>query len=543
MPISSRKRSDDSRLLDRHGRPAEALPATCPTSDSCPCASASSPPSSRRSPRPAGWLTSPARCAAHLHARGSRRPSVRAAARADQPARRRRSQPVDASAAASRCRSATRSSCYDVRRARLPGIDGAVYLVDCPELFDRPQIYHDAPDEHSALPGADSARRSNAASAWASQPHIVHCNDWHTALVPLLLRTTYAWDTLFRPHAQRASRSTTSATRACFSASHAADLGCRRRRRRCCTRPTCAAGAVNLAAHGVMYADAVTTVSPTYAREIRTPDARLRPRRRAARARRRRRRHPERRRLRRVESRDRPRTCRTTTAPTTSRARRSTSARCSTGCACTDRRERAADRHGLAADGAEGHRPAVRRAARSLIETRELRFVALGNGEARYEQFFDDLQQRFPGRVVFHRGYSEELAHCIEAGSDMFLMPSLLRALRAEPDVQPDATARCRSCAAPAGWPTPCSTGTRDTGDGTGVVFNDFDARRPALGARHRARVVRVAATLEAAHAQRHGAGFLLAARRSPSTSSSTRAFSPALIVFRPARMTCPAGA
>jgi starch synthase len=60
-----------------------------------------------------------------------------------------------------------------------------------------------------------------------------------------------------------------------------------------------------------------------------------------------------------------------------------------------------------------------------IITTRDLSCVVLGSGEARYESFFTGLQQRFPDRVVFHRGYNDELAHLIEAGSDMFLMPSL----------------------------------------------------------------------------------------------------------------------
>jgi starch synthase len=61
---------------------------------------------------------------------------------------------------------------------------------------------------------------------------------------------------------------------------------------------------------------------------------------------------------------------------------------------------------------------------RALME-RDFAFVALGSGEPRYESFFANLQQRFPGRVLFHRGYSDELAHWIEAASDLFLMPSL----------------------------------------------------------------------------------------------------------------------
>ena len=55
---------------------------------------------------------------------------------------------------------------------------------------------------------------------------------------------------------------------------------------------------------------------------------------------------------------------------------------------------------------------------------RDLRFLALGSGEERYESFLSWLQVTFPGKVWYFRGYSEELAHWIEAGADIFLMPS-----------------------------------------------------------------------------------------------------------------------
>jgi starch synthase len=51
-------------------------------------------------------------------------------------------------------------------------------------------------------------------------------------------------------------------------------------------------------------------------------------------------------------------------------------------------------------------------------------FTLLGNGEDRFAAFFADLARRFPSRVSFQGGYDESLAHLIEAGSDMFLMPS-----------------------------------------------------------------------------------------------------------------------
>ena len=59
-----------------------------------------------------------------------------------------------------------------------------------------------------------------------------------------------------------------------------------------------------------------------------------------------------------------------------------------------------------------------------LLAATDLRMAVLGSGETKYEEFFNWLQQRFPRQVVFYRGYNNELAHLIEAGADMFLMPS-----------------------------------------------------------------------------------------------------------------------
>jgi starch synthase len=48
----------------------------------------------------------------------------------------------------------------------------------------------------------------------------------------------------------------------------------------------------------------------------------------------------------------------------------------------------------------------------------------LGTGEPRYEQFFTDLARVFPRQVAYQRAFSEARAHQIEAGADLFLMPS-----------------------------------------------------------------------------------------------------------------------
>jgi len=50
--------------------------------------------------------------------------------------------------------------------------------------------------------------------------------------------------------------------------------------------------------------------------------------------------------------------------------------------------------------------------------------VVLGDGEAYYENFFRSLAAHYPGRVLVKIAYDDMLAHKVEAGSDMFLMPS-----------------------------------------------------------------------------------------------------------------------
>lgn len=51
-------------------------------------------------------------------------------------------------------------------------------------------------------------------------------------------------------------------------------------------------------------------------------------------------------------------------------------------------------------------------------------YVLLGTGEQRFHQLFQKLAERHRGWVGVHLGYSDKLAHQIEAGADIFLMPS-----------------------------------------------------------------------------------------------------------------------
>jgi len=52
------------------------------------------------------------------------------------------------------------------------------------------------------------------------------------------------------------------------------------------------------------------------------------------------------------------------------------------------------------------------------------RFVLLGSGEKHYEDYFNYLKWKFPKMTVIHLGYSTQIAHRVIASSDFFLMPS-----------------------------------------------------------------------------------------------------------------------
>jgi starch synthase len=59
------------------------------------------------------------------------------------------------------------------------------------------------------------------------------------------------------------------------------------------------------------------------------------------------------------------------------------------------------------------------------LTRRRVQIVLLGTGDKRYEEFFQAAAARYPKMVGVHLGFDDRLAHQIEAGSDMFLMPSL----------------------------------------------------------------------------------------------------------------------
>jgi starch synthase len=66
----------------------------------------------------------------------------------------------------------------------------------------------------------------------------------------------------------------------------------------------------------------------------------------------------------------------------------------------------------------------IKEAAGAILDTGAF-FVALGSGAGEYEDLLQSMHDHAPGQVGVYIGFNEPLAHHIEAGADMFLMPSL----------------------------------------------------------------------------------------------------------------------
>ena len=155
--------------------------------------------------------------------------------------------------------------------AQMPDTGLPVYLYDRPDLFARPGgLYQDATrrdwsDNHVrfgafCVAAADLAREGDGAG-W--RPQLVHAHDWHTALVPALLSLTPARvPSVLTIH--------NLAFQGNFSSEAGSAIGLPALL--CNSQAAEFYGQFSFLKLGITHADRLTTVSPTYAREILTPE-------------------------------------------------------------------------------------------------------------------------------------------------------------------------------------------------------------------------------------------------------------------------------
>lgn len=298
------------------------------------------------------------------------------------------------------------------------------YLIDCPEFFDRDGLYQDKatgadyPDNHLRFAGFSLAALEFIKRI-EPPPGIIHCHDWQTALVPVYLQRNYKRDLFFHD------------TRTVFTIHNVAYHG---------DFPHSALSEislddsvftsemleyydrVNLLKGGIVFADALTTVSPRYAREIQTAEfgvglegvlkknaGRLRGI---------------------LNGADyevwNPATDPLIPANFTpdnlegkKECKRALLERMGVESPVLSRpvlgivsrfdRQKGFD---LLAEISEG------------LAALDIYLVVLGTGAREYEELFERLAAKHPGKFLVKVAYDNGLAHLIEAGSDMFLMPS-----------------------------------------------------------------------------------------------------------------------
>jgi starch synthase len=296
-------------------------------------------------------------------------------------------------------------------------------LVECPELYDRDTLY--GGDE--GYP--DNARRFGFLARFAlefaaREGHaisLVHAHDWHAGLAPVYLSIAGARS----PALSRAASVFTihnMAYQGRFPATWLPALG---------LGPDLLTpdgleywGSISFLKGGIHFADRITTVSPTYAREIQTPEygfgfEGILARRASA--------------LTGVLNgidADAWDPSRDPSLPETYDAQHLGKKRVSKIAILRE--------FGLPAEGGALDRPLVGMISRLVDQKgmdlmaaaagRLLRldasFIVLGEGEVRYQDFWRALAARHPDRVAARIGFDESLAHLIEAGADIFLMPS-----------------------------------------------------------------------------------------------------------------------
>lgn len=299
--------------------------------------------------------------------------------------------------------------------------DVPFYFVDCPPLFDRAGLYgeggSDYPDNHIRF--AVFSMAALAAARHLFHPQVIHCHDWQSGLVPVYIRQFFQGDphilgtkVLFTIHnlGYQGLFPGSVVPQIAISPSLFTPAGLE------------FYGQVNLLKGGIVFSDAVSTVSKGYAREIQTPEYGFG-----------------------LEHLLHSRADVLTgivngvdyaewNPETDPHIQQNYSPSDLSGkLAC---KRALLEEMGLPLDNL--NRPVfgivsrfvdqkgfdlIAQIARELASL-DIGLAVLGSGEPRYESMFQQLAGAYPDKFAVRIGYDNGLAHRIEAGSDLFLMPS-----------------------------------------------------------------------------------------------------------------------
>jgi starch synthase len=300
----------------------------------------------------------------------------------------------------------------------MPDSRVTIYFVDCPHYFSRAELYtKDGDEDERFILFSKSVIEALQRLGWA--PDILHCNDWQTGLIPLLLKENYGWDkmfagtaTIFTIHniAYQGVFPKESFTKAGIDEKHSNYGGVGE-----------FYGKISFIKTGILTADIITTVSRTYAGELLTPefgagiDGCL------------------------YERRD------NFTGILNGVDYKIWNPEIDNYIPCKyavpSLENKIINKRGLLERlnlPFDEKRPLIGMVSRIveqkgfdlIIEALErlmalnAQWIILGSGHKEYETIFSSLARKFPEKVSLYIGFNDELSHFIEAGADIFLMPS-----------------------------------------------------------------------------------------------------------------------
>lgn len=349
-------------------------------------------------------------------------------------------EPLESTGLSCRVSIGNRSIAGGIFRSKLPGTNIPVFLIEQPDFFERDDrargagIYQFTRPDGLSADYPDNALRYGYFSRAILEalplldywPDVIHLNDWQTGLIPVYLREIYSHhpQSNFKSrysHIQTLCTVHNLAYQGVFAADNVPFLGLPWRLFN--LEELEFYGQLNFLKAGLVFSDLLTTVSPTYAREIQTPyfgcglhgvllrrsaqltgivngaDYRIW--------------SPENDPF--LEMRYDESNVAEGKAAAKAELQKSLELEVKPQVPLLGIVSRLADQKGF---------DLVNKAAARLLQD-GLQLAVLGQGDLRYHRMFTELRREHPRQVGIYLMQDERLAHLIEAGADMFLMPSL----------------------------------------------------------------------------------------------------------------------
>lgn len=305
-----------------------------------------------------------------------------------------------------------------VETSVLPDSDVKIYFIDCPQYFNRSSLYTNDWDEPERfILFSKAVIEVIQKMKWI--PDVIHCNDWQTGLIPAFLKDNYSWDRVFEQTA-----TVLSIHNIAYQGRFAPETAQKAEVRMEWFYPGGPYefhGSFSFLKAGIIFSDIISTVSETYASEILTPE------------------YGEGLENILYERRGdligilngiddevwNPKTDRFVKYPYNAETiekkeknkeylLNNTPLRYSKGKPLIGIVSRLVDQKGF---------DLVAEVFNDLLAI-DAQWIILGSGDGRYEYMISNMERFAPDKVWTYIGFSNELAHQIEAGADIFLMPS-----------------------------------------------------------------------------------------------------------------------